>query len=114
MLLHYVSGLREESSELCVNEIFDFSLKLARKCMNRKRIEILRIIAAQEEPITITSAVDQISRLLSCPKSTVWMNVNLLKELGLIKNGRGLPVRITKIGRIMLENISEGGDSDGN
>jgi hypothetical protein len=32
----------------------------------------------------------------------VWSNVNFLKELGLIKNSRGGPVIITKIGRIIL------------
>ncbi|UCC92011.1 MAG: hypothetical protein JSV39_01990 [Candidatus Aenigmatarchaeota archaeon] len=101
MLLHYVSGLREESSELCVNEILDFSLKLAGKFMNRRRIEILRIVSANGGK-TITSVVDEVSEVLSCPKSTVWSNVNLLKELGLIKNNRGGPVKITKIGRIIL------------
>lgn len=107
MIFNYLSGLREEPGELCVNEILDFALKVAEKCMNGKRMEILRIIAIQKEPRTITSIVEEISHLLGCPKSTVWMNVNLLKELGLIQNGRGVPVRITAVGRILLERETE-------
>jgi len=111
MILHYVSGLREETENLCVNEILDFSLKLACKYLNGKKIKILRIIAAQKESRTITSAVYKISKSLECPKSTVWMNVNFLKELGLIENGRGKPVKITNIGRIILDNkTKEGGE----
>lgn len=109
MLLHYVSGLREESGELCVNEILDFALNIAGKFMNRRRIEILRIISANGGK-TITSVVDEVSGVLSCPKSTVWSNVNLLKELGLIKNSRGGPVEITIIGRIILENSRKEAD----
>jgi hypothetical protein len=60
MLLHYVSGLREESSELCVNEILDFALNVACKHLNGKKIRILRMIAVQQEPITITSFVHEI------------------------------------------------------
>ncbi len=68
------------------------------------------MIAAYKEPRTITSAVDQISHILCCPKSTVWMNMNFLKDLGLIKNGRGRPVKLTKIGRMILENKTGGGE----
>lgn len=110
MLLQYVSGLREESGDLCVNEILDFSMKIAGKYLNEKKMKILRIISAQKEQKTITSMVTEISQLLSCPKSTVWNNVNFLKELGLIENGRGKPVKVTNIGRIILENEQKGGE----
>jgi|GEM_PF-2390406 len=111
MIFQYVSGLREESENLCVNEILDFSLKLASKHLNGKKIRILRLISEQEEPMTITSAVDLISNALSCPKSTVWMNVNFLKELGLIQNGRGRPVKVTNIGMVILDiKNREGGE----
>lgn len=106
MLLHYVSGLREESCELSVNEILDFSLKLAGKFMNKRRIEILRIVSTNGGK-TITCVVDEVSSILSCPKSTVWSNVNFLKELGLIKNSRGKPARITAIGMIILDRKTE-------
>lgn len=110
MIFNYVSGLREETGEICVNEILDFAIKVASKCLNGKRIEILRIIAVQKGPRTITSAVDEISHLLGCPKSTVWINVNFLKELGLIQNGRGTPVKMTPIGMIILERKTEEGN----
>ncbi|NIO19467.1 MAG: hypothetical protein GTN76_01635 [Candidatus Aenigmarchaeota archaeon] len=113
MIFQYVSGLREESENLSVNEVFDFAMKIASKYLNGKKIKILRIIATQKEPTTITSAVDQVSRTLCCPKSTVWMNVNFLKELGLIENGRGRPVRVTAVGRIILENTQGGGEVNG-
>ena len=103
MIFHYLSGLKEESGSVCVNEVIDFAVKAADKCLNCKRVEILRIIASQTEPRTITSVVDDISNILDCPKSTVWINVNFLKDIGLIKNGRGLPVRITPIGMVILE-----------
>ena len=103
MILHYSSGLKEESLNLCVNDIFDFSMKVATKYMNLKRLRILGLISSQKERTTITRAVDEISRVLCCPKSTVWINVNTLKELGLIENGRGMPVRVTKIGKVLLD-----------
>lgn len=110
-MFQYVSGLREECENLSVNEIFDFAVKLAIKYLNGKKMKILGMIATQQEPKTITSTVDHISRSLGCPKSTVWLNVNFLKELGLIKNGRGKPVKVTKIGRIVLEiKNREGGE----
>ena len=109
MILHYSSGLKEEPLTICVNDIFDFSMKVASKYMNPKRVRMLRIIMLQEEPITITRAVDEISRVLCCPKSTVWINVNTLKELGLIENGRGRPVRVTKMGRVFLDALPKGG-----
>ena len=111
MIFNYLSGLKEESGEICVNEVLEFAIKLAGKCLNDKRIEILRIIAVQKGPRTITSTVDEISQLLCCPKSTVWINVNFLKELGLIQNGRGMPVKITPIGMIILERKTEEGDN---
>lgn len=107
MIFNYLSGLKEDSGDICVNEVLDFAIKVAGRCLNDKRFEILRIIAIQEEPRTITSMVDEISILLNCPKSTVWMNVNFLKELGLIQNGRGRPVRVTPIGVMLLERHQE-------
>lgn len=103
MIFNYLSGLKEESGVVCVNEVLDFAVNAAGKCLNGKRLQILMIISTQEEPRTITSVVDDISHILGCPKSTVWMNVNFLKELGLIQNGRGLPVKITPVGMIILE-----------
>jgi predicted transcriptional regulator len=82
--------------------------------MNGKRAEMLRMIAAQREPKTITSVVDDISDALRCPKSTVWANIGLLKELGLVKNGRGKPVRITGLGRAVLGKVLKAGmEEDG-
>jgi DNA-binding MarR family transcriptional regulator len=107
MILQYYSGLKEDSCELSVNEIFSVALRLAGRCLNGKRIEILRMIAEQDGARTITSTVDHISEELGCPKSTVWINVNMLKELGLIENGRGNPVRVTKVGEILLRQIED-------
>ena len=83
MIFTYVSGLKEDTSEIRVNELLDFAVNAAEKCLNEKRLDILEIISAQVEPRTITSVVDDISELLSCPKSTVWVNVNFLKVLAL-------------------------------
>ena len=107
MILQYYSGLKEDSCELSVNEVFTVALRLACRCLNGKRIEILRMIAVQAGSRTITSTVDHISEELGCPKSTVWINVNMLKELGLIENGRGNPVRVTKVGEILLRQIED-------
>lgn len=109
-MFHYVSGLREESSELSVNEIFDFAVRAAVKCLNQKRMEMLRIISIQDEPMTITSMVEEISHLMGLPRSTVWINMNRLKELGLISNGRGKPVRVTAVGNVILHKERNGGE----
>jgi hypothetical protein len=109
MLLNYLSGLEEDCGDLSVNEVFSFAMKAACRCMNGKRAEILRIISVQREPKTITSIVDDVSRILRCPKSTVWANLNFLKEFGLIKNGRGKPVCLTRLGRLMLGKVLKTG-----
>lgn len=110
MIFNYLSGLKEESGVVCVNEVIDIAVRMSDKCLTEKRFKILNLIAGCEEPMTITTAVDMISEIIGCPKSTVWMNVNFLKDLGLIKNGRGLPVRITPMGRVILERrMEEGG-----
>lgn len=108
MLLNYLSGLEEDCGNLSVNELFSFAMKAACRCMNGKRVEMLRIISMQKEPKTITSVVADISHVLHCPKSTVWANLNFLKELGLVKNGRGKPVCITKLGKVVLGKVSNG------
>jgi predicted transcriptional regulator len=107
MRFHYIAGLKEDMCEIRVDELFNLTLKLTQKVVNKKRIEILEFISKQEEPKTITSMVDAISRTLNCPKSTVWVNINCLKELGFIKNGRGQPVRLTKLGEVILKNFKE-------
>jgi len=99
--------MEEDTGELSVNEVLSVAVKLAEKFLNDKRIEMLKIISSQNEPKTITSVVSQISDNLSCPKSTVWANVNCLKDLGLIHNGRGRPVGLTNIGIFMLRRVSE-------
>jgi hypothetical protein len=103
MLLNYVSGLEEDCCNLSVNEVLEFAMKAAERCVNGKRAEMLRLIAAQREPRTITSTAEEISCSIGCPRSTVWANLNLLKELRLVENGRGRPIRVTKLGRLLLE-----------
>ena len=103
MIFNYLSGLKEDSGVVCVNEVIDIAVRMSDKCLNEKRLKILDLIADCEEPMTITTAVDLIAEIIECPKSTVWTNVNFLKEVGLLKNGRGLPVRVTSMGRIILE-----------
>jgi len=107
MLFNYLSGLKEEYGAISVNEAIDAVVKLSCKLLKGKRIEILRMMAHQDGSRTITSAVDEISQELGCPKSTVWMNVNCLKEMGLVENGYGKPARVTGIGRIVLEMLEE-------
>jgi DNA-binding MarR family transcriptional regulator len=106
MILNYVSGLREESGELSVNEVLDFAVKAVSRCLNGKRVGILRAVSNNNGK-TITGVVNEISSVLSCPKSTVWSNVNFLKELGLIENAHGKPAKLTAIGMIVLESKTE-------
>ena len=103
MIFTYASGLKEDMTEIRVNDLVDFAVNAVDRCLNDKRVDILEIIGSQPEPRTITSVVEDIAELLGCPRSTVWMNVNFLKEMGLIKNGRGRPVRVTPIGMLVLE-----------
>jgi Mn-dependent DtxR family transcriptional regulator len=115
MIFNYLSGLEEDCGNLSVNEVFEFAMKAACKCMNGKRAEMLRLISVQNQQKTITSIVDDISHSLDCPKSTVWANINFLKEFGLIQNGRGRPVSLTSLGRLVLEKVAGRGTgvSDG-
>jgi biotin operon repressor len=103
MLFNYLSGVREDCGEVSVNEVLEFAVRAAGKCMNEKRAEMLRLIAGQKEPKTITSVVEQISCALDCPRSTVWANLNTLKELGLVENGRGKPLHVTNLGKMVLD-----------
>lgn len=115
MRFHYVSGLREEDvCEICVNDLLEFALKISQKMINKKKLEILKIISSQEEPKTITSIVDLISKNLGYPKSTVWVNVSCLKDFGLIQNGRSQPVKVTKLGELILKNLLKEVEKNGN
>jgi predicted transcriptional regulator len=105
MIFNYLSGLKEEYGEISVNEVIDAVVKLSEKLLNQRKLEILKMLAEHDGSRTITSAVDEISRGLGCPKSTVWMNVNCLKQLGLVTNGYGKPARVTAVGKIVLTKI---------
>ncbi len=107
MIFNYLSGLKEDSGAVSVNEVLNAVVMLSGKVLRGRKMEILRMLAEQDGSRTITSAVDEISCAMGCPKSTVWMNVNSLKELGLVENGRGKPLKITKIGEIILENLQK-------
>jgi len=107
MIFNYTSGLKEDCGDISVNEVLDAVVKLSSKMLNQKKVEILKALDEQHGSRTITSAVDAISQQLCCPKSTVWMNINSLKEVGLITNGYGKPAKVTAVGRIVLTTIAK-------
>lgn len=107
---YYNSGLKEEICGISVNELYEFAVNLADRYMTERRMEILEMMS-HEEPKTITSMVSDVSATLNCPKSTVWMNVNLLRELGLIKSGNGMPVKVTAMGMLILERNADGNNN---
>ena len=88
MGLAYISEMREDACGLCLEDMIDFSTKAAGKCLSARKVRILRMVAGQETPRTITGMVNDISAALGFPKSTVWDNINSLKYLGLIRGSR--------------------------
>lgn len=64
-----------------------------------------------DEAEVYTKLIDRISKKLDIPKSTVRWNLRGLREAGLIeagdKDNKGIPVRFTKKGKIMVQYFSE-------
>jgi hypothetical protein len=50
----------------------------------------------------------ELSMVLHCSQSALWNNFNLLKSLGLINMNNGYPVKITDMGRFVLDVVSSG------
>lgn len=79
--------------------------------LTRKQRMLLEWLAEDYmEEAVYTALIDRISGELQIPKSTVRWNLRGLREAGLIiagdKENKGIPVRLTDKGRIMVEHIA--------
>ncbi len=90
-------------------EVLSAFVKLAEFRLSKKQKQLL--LVADEflrcENMTLNSLIEEISRELKMPSSTVKWNINVLKKVGLIEGGRkdnkGLPARLTQGGKILAE-----------
>lgn len=78
--------------------------------LTKKQIKLLNRIK-DKEGILYYQLIEKLSKELSIPTSTVKWNLNKLRNLGIIitgdKNNKGVPVKITSKGKILLKIFNE-------
>jgi len=103
----------EESMKLHHKEIDNMTQTiqtLSIKKLTSKQRAILRFISNIRGDLLYTNIIDYLSNEMKLPKSTVRWNMKGLRDTGLIQAGdqdnKGVPVRLTEIGRIMTDILS--------
>jgi hypothetical protein len=100
-----ISLVKEEYGFLD-DDFFKLFTKLADKSLKEKQKEILFYVSMEENRFkTSTRLVTELSFALGCSQSALWNNFNCLKEFGLIRMNNGYPVKITNLGRLVLDLI---------
>lgn len=91
------------------SEILSAFIRLAELRLSRKQKQLLLLAdeLLQCNNMTLNSLIEEISREIKMPVSTVKWNVNVLKKAGLIEGGekdsKGLPARLTQGGKILAK-----------
>jgi DNA-binding transcriptional ArsR family regulator len=83
-------------------------IALASTRLTKKQMMMLRWIAENyREEMVYTNLIERISKVTGLPRSTVRWNMRGLRDAGIISAGdkdtKGVPVRLTGRGSIMLE-----------
>ena len=83
-------------------------IALASTRLTKKQMMMLRWIAENyREEMVYTNLIERISEVMGLPRSTVRWNMRGLRDAGLISAGdkdtKGMPVRLTERGSIILE-----------
>lgn len=90
--------LEESLKKICFRVLTDVQKKILLYIMENEHLEL-----------TISSYVKKISKALRIPESTAKWNLRLLRDLSLIEGGaiyrKGIPVRLTYSGLIIVEEI---------
>ena len=85
---------------------------LAEERLTAKQKNILGYISEISEPITVTRLVQTLTDVLHCSESAIWNNLRPLKKAGILSygdaNSKGIPVKMTKIGRVISIHLREG------
>ncbi len=76
--------------------------------MNDNQILILGELASNGHYLTVTDCLNSMSKKYGIAESTLRWNVNVLKDLGLIKCGNGDPILLTDFGILVCKIL--GGD----
>lgn len=97
-------SLKEHYRELYVME---GALEVAStRSLTEKQRMMLRIVSEVQEETLYTTLIERVSVELNIPKSTIRWNLKGLRDAGLIAAGdrdnKGVPVRLTESGRIMV------------
>ena len=73
--------------------------------------ELVCLLAQQTECDNMTRTVNKLRLQLACAPSTLWNNLRVLKENGIVEGGsskeKGRVVRLTQPGRILVEEIQK-------
>jgi Mn-dependent DtxR family transcriptional regulator len=79
---------------------------LAKERLNYKQKEILKYLSSEAARFkTTTSIVKDLAKILNCSESALFNNVNSLKRSGLVENELGKPLKLTKIGKLILKEV---------
>ena len=94
-----------QEEELDAEELRRALIKLVQARLTRKQKELLVFLGQNTARVNVTRLVPILGAHLQCAPSTVWANLNVLKEIGLVEFGdietKGKPIRLTKLGELV-------------
>jgi Fe2+ or Zn2+ uptake regulation protein len=96
---------------VCRVELVETVQKIADERLTAKQKAIMKYVSVMVDEIAITKLVRRLMKMLACSETAVWNNVNQLRRIGVLEYGnvhtKGMPVRVTEVGRIVCENVME-------
>jgi Fe2+ or Zn2+ uptake regulation protein len=86
--------------------VFSVIRKIIEERLTKKQKAILDFLSKEEnQGKTLYKVVLELSKELNCSRSALYNNINSLKRCGLVANKEGRPLRLTKIGFLILEGL---------
>ena len=91
-------------------------LKVAQQRLTSKQKLILNSLRFIKTKRSVTKVVPILARELNCSLSAIWFSLNQLKRSQLVEfssaNNKGLPVRLTPLGKWLARNLKNGFEAD--
>lgn len=110
-LYSLIESLRGVNGDLKPISIAEGQLKVLRKIiergLNENQLLILKELASNGHYLTVTNFLDSLSKKYGIPESTLRWNVDVLKELRLITQKNGDPIRLSNSGRLIVKILGD-------
>jgi len=82
--------------------------KIIERGLTKKQRLILNELSINGYYLTLSSFLDSLARKYEISPSTLRWNIGILSSLGLIVWEKSKPIRLTKIGKLILKILGEG------